>query len=115
MRFLAPAALVAFGLALFVIITTSPLVGQDRPAAPAAEKAGATREAASTSERRSEKRTRRRRRDDDVPRNVYTVKPGDTLGAIAQKTGVPSDDLRELNPDLDPQTLGPGQKIKLRE
>lgn len=44
----------------------------------------------------------------------YTVKSGDTLGAIAESTGVPVDELVELNPDLDAQSLRVGQRIKLR-
>jgi LysM repeat protein len=46
---------------------------------------------------------------------TYTVKVGDSLGSIAQKTKLPVEKLQELNPDLDPQALSPGQKIKLRE
>jgi LysM repeat protein len=45
---------------------------------------------------------------------TYTVKSGDTLGAIAESTGVPVDMLQELNPELDPQALIAGQKIQLR-
>lgn len=45
---------------------------------------------------------------------TYTVKSGDTLGAIAETTGVPVDMLQELNPELDPQALIAGQKIQLR-
>ena len=52
------------------------------------------------------KRTRRAR--------TYVVKPGDTPSGIAEKTGVSLDLLLELNPNLDPQTLSPGQRIKLR-
>ena len=40
---------------------------------------------------------------------------GDTLAGIAEKTGVTVERLQELNPDLDPQALVAGQKIKLRE
>lgn len=46
-------------------------------------------------------------------RKSYTVKSGDVLSAIAEKTGVSLDRILELNPDLDPQTLRAGQKIKL--
>ncbi len=54
--------------------------------------------------------------DTDSPqRATYTVEPGDTLGGIAESTGVPVDTLQELNPELDPQALIAGQKIKLRE
>ena len=44
----------------------------------------------------------------------YTVKPGDTLGAISEQTGVSVAELQELNPDLDPQSLTVGDKIRLR-
>lgn len=47
------------------------------------------------------------------PRN-YTVKAGDTLGMIAEQTGVPVERLQELNPDLDPQSLTVGERIRLR-
>jgi LysM repeat protein len=52
------------------------------------------------------------------PRRVrpnYTVKLNDTLGLIAEKTGVSVERIQVLNPELDPQNLIVGQKIKLRE
>jgi LysM repeat protein len=45
---------------------------------------------------------------------TYTVKSGDTLGAISETTGVTVETLQELNPELDPQALIAGQKIQLR-
>jgi LysM repeat protein len=48
-------------------------------------------------------------------RPTYTVKLNDTLGLIAEKTGVSVERIQTLNPDLDPQNLIVGQKIKLRE
>lgn len=45
---------------------------------------------------------------------TYTVRSGDVLSAIAEKTGVPLDRLLDLNADLDPQVLRAGQKIRLR-
>ena len=45
---------------------------------------------------------------------TYTVKPGDTLGMIAEQTGVSVAQLQELNPDLDPQSLTVGERIRLR-
>ena len=45
---------------------------------------------------------------------TYTVKAGDTLGMIAEETGVPIERLQELNPDLDPQSLTVGDRIRLR-
>jgi len=47
------------------------------------------------------------------PKN-YTVKSGDTLGMIAEKTGVSVPELLELNPELDPQSLTVGDRIRLR-
>jgi LysM repeat protein len=44
----------------------------------------------------------------------YTVKRGDTLESIAEKCEVPVDDLLELNPSIDPLTLNPGDRIRLR-
>ena len=45
----------------------------------------------------------------------YTIKAGDTLGGIAEKTGVSVERIEALNPELDPQALVAGQRIKLRE
>lgn len=47
-------------------------------------------------------------------RALYKVKSGDSFGAIAEKTGVDARDLAELNPDVDPRALQPGQRLKLR-
>lgn len=44
----------------------------------------------------------------------YEVAEGDTLTTISQKTGIPVFRLKKLNPDLDPQALQVGQKLKLR-
>ena len=44
----------------------------------------------------------------------YTVEPGDSLTSIADKTGVPVERLLLLNPDLDPQALISGERVKLR-
>jgi LysM repeat protein len=45
---------------------------------------------------------------------TYTVKSGDTLIAIAHRTGVPVAELLALNPEVDPQILIAGQTLKLR-
>jgi LysM repeat protein len=45
---------------------------------------------------------------------TYTVKQGDNLSTISQRYNVPPDVLRQLNPNLDPQALVPGQQVKLR-
>jgi LysM repeat protein len=54
----------------------------------------------------------------DVPRscrrNRYRVRSGDTLESIAAKCQVPLDELLLLNPDIDPLTLNPGDRIRIR-
>ncbi|MGN6215883.1 MAG: LysM peptidoglycan-binding domain-containing protein [Solirubrobacterales bacterium] len=45
---------------------------------------------------------------------TYTVQTGDTLTAIAHKTGVPVAELLALNPEVDPQILIAGQTLKLK-
>jgi LysM repeat protein len=45
---------------------------------------------------------------------LYAVKSGDTLESIAAKCEVPLSDLLELNPEIDPLTLNPGDRIRIR-
>lgn len=52
---------------------------------------------------------------DKLADGVYTVKSGDTLDLIAEKTGLSVEQLQELNPTADSQALVSGQKLKLRE
>ena len=102
-RLLAPLALVVFALAVvLVLLTASAGDDGDGGADTASDQTGTTAQtttATTTTPRRS----------------TYTVKTGDTLGLIAEKTGVPVERLQELNPELDPQALLSGQKINLRE
>ena len=45
---------------------------------------------------------------------LYTVRAGDTLTAIAARSGVPLARIRVLNPKLEPTALFIGEKIRLR-
>jgi len=45
---------------------------------------------------------------------TYTVQNGDTLTAIAHKTGVPLSEIMALNPGVDPQILTSGEVLKLK-
>lgn len=106
-RLLAPIALVVFFITALVIISSAG--GTDHKAG-----AGPTK-----SERRDLQLTRRaarraRSQAKAVSAGVYVVRTGDTLGSIAQKTGVSVVKLQELNPSLDPQSLLSGQRIKLK-
>jgi LysM repeat protein len=101
-RFLAPLALVAFGIALVIVISGSQTDGGSEP-----NRATGNRPTASPSDGNGKPARKVKRR--------YTVKPGDTPSAIAEKTGVPLEEILRLNPNLDPQTLAPGQRIRLRQ
>jgi LysM repeat protein len=46
-------------------------------------------------------------------RRNYRVRRGDTLESIAAKFGTTVDDLLQLNPDVDPLALSPGQRIRV--
>jgi LysM repeat protein len=45
----------------------------------------------------------------------WTVRPGDSFGSIAVKAGVNLDTLEQLNPQLKPSTLQPGDRVRLRK
>lgn len=47
-------------------------------------------------------------------RASYVVKRGDSLSRISEKTGVSLRRLEELNPALDPLSLVPGQRLRLK-
>jgi LysM repeat protein len=106
-RLLAPLALLLVAAATVFVIAGS---ASDSDRGDASTTAG--RKAGTTTTTTTQQGTRTQRR----PRGkTYTVKTGDTLGGIAETTGVAVEQLLELNPDLDPQALVAGQKIKLRE
>lgn len=47
------------------------------------------------------------------PRRRYKVRRGDTLESIANKFDTTVEALIELNPDIDPLALRPGQRIRV--
>jgi LysM repeat protein len=103
LRILAPLAVVVFGLALILVIASTSSSGgggSGRQTKLEQRDLGAKKRPASVLRA--------------LAKGTYTVKPNDTFGSIAVKTGVPLDTLINLNPDVDPQNLHAGQKIKLR-
>jgi LysM repeat protein len=99
-RFLAPIALVAFAVALYSVVNDS-----REPTGGNSGSSSATATPTAKSKSSSKKTSSKKRKS-------YTVKPGDTLSAIAEKTGVSLETLNDLNPDVN--TLSPGQKLRLR-
>jgi hypothetical protein len=104
-RLVAPLALIAFTLAVVAIVLGSGVLGDDGDT----ETAGTRDLPAATQNETAPDRPRQRR-----PAN-YTIKANDTLSGIAERHGTTVERLQELNPELDPQGLVAGQRIKLRE
>ena len=103
-RLLAPISLVAFVLALLLVVASSDTSDDsDDGSRNTGRESGQISTTGDTTTEPS------------VSRTFYTVKTGDTLAAIAATVGVPVTRLQELNPALDPQALVSGQKIRLRE
>jgi LysM domain len=101
-RLVAPLALLLVAGAVGYVVSTSNLSGDGGDDGPDREVQQRQRE-----DGRPERRRPRR--------TFYSVKLNDTLGLIAQKTDVPVERLEALNPELDPQNLIVGQRIRLRE
>lgn len=103
-RLLAPVALLLAVGAVGYVVTKS--TGSD-------DDGGGGDSADRTAEPRPRQEGRQERRG--PRRTFYRVRLNDTLGLIAEQTGVPVERIEELNPDLDPQNLIVGQRIRLRE
>ena len=93
LRFLAPVAIVVALLAVVIVVSSVGTGSSSKSAKPTVTTAS--------------KKAKR-------PPKFYIVKPGDNLGAIADKTDVPIEDIKDLNPDIDPQMVRPGQRLRLR-
>ncbi|HKG37936.1 MAG TPA: LysM domain-containing protein [Conexibacter sp.] len=94
-RLAAPLALLAAAVAVVVIVQAS---GSTSPS----DSPSVTRTAVTQPVRRA--RT--------APR-IYVVKPGDTLTVIAGKANVSLETIQRLNPQVDPNALQTGQRLKL--
>jgi LysM repeat protein len=99
-RLLAPLALVLAAVAVLVVIQAS-TGSSDEPSGDTAKTTATQQEPTQTTKQRV--------------RPSYTVKLNDTLERISEKTGVSVARLEELNPELDPQNLVVGQRLRLRE
>ena len=100
-RFLAPIALAAVGVGVYLIVHST--VGQDTSTvASSTSGPGTGRQHAAHKRRRSPK--------------YYVVKSGDTLSRISSHVHVPVAELTTLNPSLssDPNSLQTGQRLRLR-
>ena len=108
-RFLAPLALIAVLVVFLAIINGS---GGSDSSTPSTDTSGLTPTGSTTTG--STTTTTTSTTKEQPAAKVYVVQVGDTLGGIADKTGVPLERLQELNPDVDPHAMTSGQKIKLK-
>jgi LysM repeat protein len=102
-RFLAPIALIAVVFALYSVVkdANAPKSGSDSGVQTSQPTATATK-----SSKKSAKKSKKK---------MYTVKSGDTPSGIADKYNISLATLEKLNPKLDPQSLSPGQRLKVSE
>jgi LysM repeat protein len=107
LRALAPLSLVAFAVALLLIVNNADIGGADN---------GSTKSSTTntTTQQRTEERTTTRETTTEELESKYKVKAGDTLAAIAERTGTTVERLLELNPNLDPNAMRAGQEICLQ-
>jgi LysM repeat protein len=96
-RLAAPLALLAAAVAVVVVVASS------RSSPTSSVSSSATRTAVT-----QPARARRR-----AAPKAYVVKAGDTLTVISDKTGVSLDEISRLNPDVDPNALQTGERLKL--
>ena len=109
-RYVLPALLAVLFLGAFLILVTSggsdePAGAVDRPARsttttkqPAAGKPAASRTASPTP---------------NAGKRFVKVRAGDTPTSIAESAGITAERLLEINPSVEPDSLKPGQTLKL--
>lgn len=135
LRALAPIALVVFGIVFLIVVFSSLSSGPPEPTTPVDLGAGQSKvkkiktadTVTSASATDTETTTDEFGTSTDefgtdttgtalsTTKATYTVKPGDTLEGISAKTGVSVDELRTMNPDVDPQALVSGSKLTITE
>jgi LysM repeat protein len=97
-RGLAVAALVG-GFLLLIVVVAGSVGGGDEEGRSSEGRSGQVKEGGDSA--------------DEAPK-AYVVQNGDTLTSIAHETGVSVSRIQELNPNVDPQILVSGEKLKLR-
>ena len=115
-RWLGPLALLAALAAVFAIVSaTTGVEGSSDPAPQAAEEQKKDAGSTTTSTDRQTTSTGETNTSTTPAsgRKTYTVRPGDTLAGIAESTGVSVEEIQELNPGVDSNSLSIGQDLKL--
>jgi len=105
-RVLAAVVLVLAAAAIILIINGT--VGDDEPE-QAGGGGGGERQTASACPDGEEPDAQ-----DAVRDGYFVIEPGDDLSIVADRTCIPIDEITELNPELDPQLIQPGNCVDLR-
>jgi LysM repeat protein len=109
---LAPLFLIAVLVALLAIVTGT---NSDSGGGSSTDSSSTTSASqTSTTKKTSTQAKKKKAAQREDAGKTYTVQVGDTLGGIADKTGVPLDRIEELNPDVDPHAMTTGQEIRLK-
>jgi LysM repeat protein len=98
-RVLAPLALI--GTAIVVVAVISASTGESD--SNSGKRGGGGNRGATTTTTKTEK-----------PPKKYEVQAGDSLSVIADRFGVPVEEITKLNPGIDAQALNEGQTLRLR-
>ena len=105
-RVLAVLALAAVALAIVLVISSSIESSDDEDDKPAVQREGQNNNQGQGDNNGDQ--------NQNNPPKFYVVQPGDSLSLIAEKTGVSLERLQQLNPDIDPQLLPSGVRLRLR-
>jgi LysM repeat protein len=97
-RYLAPIAIVGVIAAIALVVRGELHTASPGPATPAVSSATTTTAAAKPQQPA-----------------FYVVKAGDSLSAIAARTGVSVGTIEALNPRINPNVLQAGQRLRLRQ
>ena len=98
-RYLAPLALAAAGTATYVIVHNAVKHHHPTPAPLVAPRPAQTKANAHTTVTKSK---------------FYVVRQNDTLSKISARTGVSLSTIESLNPSVNPDSLHPAQRLRLR-
>lgn len=109
------AVLIAIAICLLATFGTLATIGSgDDKAADQAAKSTAEREGSGSGGGTGDS-TAGEGASEAVPtKATYKVRAGDSFASIAAEVGVTVETLQELNPNVDPRALQPGERLKLR-
>jgi len=113
-HYVLPALVTLLFLGTFLVIVTSG-GGEEAGIVDRPDRSAATTTSTTTTKSRTAA-TSRTTTTQTVPASsgrFVKVRPGDTPTSIADRSGISTERLLELNPSVDPATLKPGQNLKL--